>query len=240
MWKRKEVGSRNLITRNLGSTILVWELVWARAISIPAIPIECQPGIGKLGRKTEDESLNQLGKGKGGKGYKGKGKGKSQGKGGYQTPFYGTCRNCGVYGHSAGNCPELGKGFSGVCYICNRKGHPAKLCPAGKGKGGKDGKGKGGKGINEMTGEEEPWNWGGEPAQEPNTDEQGEEGKQELLEEGEEAGCVGFLYETREPEIKVTPPPPIPPMEDQEGFIRVVSKKQKQGQRKSNMICGGA
>lgn len=41
---------------------------------------------------------------------KGKGKGGAQ-QGEFQKPFFAKCTNCGVMGHSARNCPELGKGI---------------------------------------------------------------------------------------------------------------------------------
>jgi len=47
----------------------------------------------------------------------------------YTVPFYGDCSQCGIKGHSKGNCPSLGKGFKGACGHCELIGHPENLCP---------------------------------------------------------------------------------------------------------------
>merc|ERR1712094_167261 len=68
----------------------------------------------------------------------------SSGKGGPKgSIFWGKCNECGIVGHSAENCPKLGKGFKGNCNFCNMPSHMqgncpvkfAQLKPKGKGKG---------------------------------------------------------------------------------------------------------
>ena len=129
----------------------------------------------------ETNSLGKGGKGKGkkgqyGKGYtpKGKGKGGPYGKSGprtYTVPFYSDCSQCGIKGHSKGNCPSLGKGFKGACNHCKLIGHPETLCPAkypNKGKG---------KGINELDNGTEEWDQcGNQESEQWNVEHEQEEG----------------------------------------------------------------
>ena len=106
--------------------------------------------------------------GKGNKGSKGYGKG-------YRMPFFGTCKGCGIYGHSQRNCPKEGRGFKGTCKGCGLLGHPIAECPKGKGKGkvgykgiSQKGKGKGGgRGRESRNNSQDRSKSRGRPAQAP-------------------------------------------------------------------------
>ena len=62
--------------------------------------------------------------------------------------FFGYCNECHLRGHSARNCPKLGKGFKGNCKGCGTAGHTLAQCPyaAERNKG----KGKGKSGMNSL------------------------------------------------------------------------------------------
>ena len=62
-------------------------------------------------------------------GYTTPGFSKGNGKGYPTTPFYANCTNCGIYGHSKGRCPELGKAFKRNCKGCGKRGHVEAVCP---------------------------------------------------------------------------------------------------------------